>query len=82
MSFTPVMDSMMKNMMAPLSGDADVDYVKGMIPHPQAAVDMAKVALQHAKDPEVLKHANDVVKAQESEISFMTDWLKKRACSR
>ena len=78
MSFTPVMDSMIKNMMAPLSGDADVDYVKGMIPHPQAAVDMAKVALQHAKDPEVLKHANDVEKAQESEISSMTDWLKKK----
>ena len=79
MSFTPVMDSMIKNMMAPLSGDADVDYVKGMIPHPQAAVDaavdMAKVALQHAKDPDVL---NDVAKAQECEISFMTDWLKKK----
>ena len=39
---------------------------------------MAKVALQHAKDPEVLKHANDVEKAQESEISSMTDWLKKK----
>ena len=71
------MNAMMKNMTMTYSDDADLDYIKGMIPHHQGAIDMAKVALQHAKDPEVLKLAGDVVKAQEGEISFMQDWLKR-----
>ena len=71
------MSVMMKNMSATYSGDADVDFVKGMIPHHQGAIDMAKVAQQYAKDPSLLKLANDVVNAQEGEITFMKDWLKK-----
>jgi len=72
------MSVMMDAMMEPYTGDADVDFVKGMIPHHQAAIDMAKVALEHAKDPAVLKLAQDVVTAQEGEITFMRGWLKKR----
>ena len=71
------MDNMMKSMMTAYTGDADVDFIKGMIPHHQGAIDMAKVAIQFAKDPEVLKLAGDVVKAQEGEISFMKDWLRR-----
>ena len=71
------MNAMMKNMMMSYTDDADVDYIKDMIPHHQGAIDMAKVALQFAKDSEVLKLAGEVVKAQESEISFMQDWLKR-----
>ncbi len=72
-----VMTAMMKNMTMTYSDDADVDYIKSMIPHHQGAIDMAKVALQYAKDPEVLKLASEIVKAQEGEISFMQDWLKR-----
>lgn len=71
------MATMMKNMMVPYTGNADVDFVKGMIPHHQGAIEMAKVALQYVKDPTLLKLANDIVSAQEGEIGFMTDWLKK-----
>jgi uncharacterized protein (DUF305 family) len=73
------MAAMMKDMMVPYSGDADVDFIKGMIPHHQGAIDAAKVALQFAKDPEVLKLAQDIATAQESEITFMKEWLKKMA---
>jgi uncharacterized protein (DUF305 family) len=69
--------AMMKNMTVTYSDDADVDYIKSMIPHHQGAIEMAKVALQYAKDPEVLKLANEIVTAQEGEISLMQDWLKR-----
>lgn len=67
----------MKNMTVAYSGDADTDFLKSMIPHHQGAIEMAKVALQFAKDPEVLKLAQDIVTAQEGEIKVMADWLAK-----
>ncbi len=71
------MQAMMKSMMTPYTGDPDTDFVKGMIPHHQGAIDNAKIALKYAKDPAVLKLANEIVAAQEGEIAFMTDWLKR-----
>jgi uncharacterized protein (DUF305 family) len=71
------MATMMKSMQMQMTGNADVDFVKGMIPHHQGAIDMAKVALQYVKDPALLKLANDIVTAQAGEITFMNDWLKR-----
>jgi uncharacterized protein (DUF305 family) len=59
------------------TGDADVDFVKGMIPHHQGAIDMAKIVLQYGKDPDTKKLAEDIIKAQEGEIAMMQDWLAK-----
>jgi uncharacterized protein (DUF305 family) len=61
------------------SGNTDVDFAKGMMPHHQGAIDMAKIELQYGKDPELRKLAEGIIAAQESEIAFMKDWLAKNA---
>ncbi len=61
------------------TGNADVDFVRGMIPHHQGAVDMAKTLLAFGKDPQLRKLAEEIIKAQESEIALMQEWLKKNA---
>jgi uncharacterized protein (DUF305 family) len=61
------------------AGDPDVAFVRGMIPHHQAAIDMAKVVLQYGKDPLTKKLAEDVVREQQREITEMQEWLKKNA---
>ena len=68
---------MHKDMTITFTGNADVDFIKGMLPHHQGAVDMAKIAIQYGKDPEVRKLAEAIIKAQNEEIAWMTSWLAK-----
>ena len=59
------------------SGDSDVDFVRLMLPHHQAAIDMAKTELMHSKDPEMRRLAQEIIADQQSEIELMQLWLKQ-----
>lgn len=71
-------DRMHGEMAIEFTGDADVDFVRGMIPHHQGAVDMARIVIEHGADAEVRAFAEGILAAQEAEIAWMRDWLAKR----
>jgi uncharacterized protein (DUF305 family) len=60
------------------SGDADVDFVRLMLPHHQAAVDMARTQLAYGKDLEMRRLAQKIITDQQSEIGLMQGWLKQQ----
>ena len=68
------MADMHKAMMVPYTGDADIDFLRGMIPHHQGAIDMAKIQLQYGKDAQVKRLAREIIRAQEQEIRWMNRW--------
>ena len=77
-AFKAANDAMHRDMNVPLTGDADVDFVRGMIPHHQGAIDMAKIVLAHGKDPAIRKLAEEVIAAQDTEIAMMRKWLASK----
>jgi len=60
------------------SGNADVDFVRLMLPHHQAAIDMAKTQLLYGKDPQMRRLAQEIITDQQLEIELMQRWLKQR----
>jgi uncharacterized protein (DUF305 family) len=70
---------MMRHAHTDFTGNADVDFVRGVIPHHQGAIDIAKVQLKYGNDPELRKMAEKIISDQEKEIGEMQAWLKNNA---
>lgn|ERR1022692_446805 len=64
------------------SGNNDADFVKLMLPHHQAAIDMAKAELAYGKDPQMLRLAQEIITDQQSETELMQLWLKQHEPSK
>lgn len=77
-AFAEAANRMHADMATGYTGDANVDFMKGMIPHHRGAIDMAEIALDHATDPEVRALAETIIAAQTSEIVQIEAWLKAR----
>jgi uncharacterized protein (DUF305 family) len=75
MSSMDKMDAAMAS--AKSTGDSDRDFVRLMLPHHQAAVDMAKAQLLYGKDPQMRRLAQEIITDQQSEIELMQLWLKR-----
>jgi uncharacterized protein (DUF305 family) len=59
------------------SGDIDEDFVRLMLPHHKAAIEMAKVELKCGKDEVNRRLAQEIIADQQSEIDLMNLWLLK-----
>jgi uncharacterized protein (DUF305 family) len=60
------------------SGNDDADFANMMLPHHQAAVDMAKTELLYGNDPQMRRLAQEIIADQESEIQLMRLWLSRQ----
>jgi uncharacterized protein (DUF305 family) len=58
--------------------DPDQAFVRGMIAHHRAAIEMAQIQLEQGKDPQQRKLAQAIIDAQKSEIAEMNAWLESR----
>lgn len=77
-AFNGITAKLHQDMAIAFTSNTDVDFVKEMIPLHRGAVDMAKTVLAFGKDPEVKKVAEEIISAQEAEITWMKEWLKRQ----
>lgn len=73
-AFMDAHHKMMGSMPKTMTGDADKDFAAMMIPHHEGAIDMARIELQHGKDPKLRAMAEKMIKDQEREIAELKAW--------
>ena len=57
-----------------VTGDVTRDFIALMVPHHQAAVDMARIYLETGDDPRMRLLAEHIVSEQAKEIEQMKAW--------
>jgi uncharacterized protein (DUF305 family) len=70
------MDAMTASLTGKTEDEFDKEFLSQMIVHHVGAVDMAKMVLATSKRQELIKLANEIISAQEKEISQMKQWQK------
>lgn len=73
----PMMDAMMMKELGEKDANYDDRFISLMIPHHEAAIMMAKDALQKTTRPEIKQMARDIIASQQKEINQMKEWQKK-----
>lgn len=74
-AYEAAMNKMHTEMAVPYSNDVDLDFVRGMIPHHQGAIEQAEILLKYSKNPRLRLLAGGIIAAQKREIKFMKYWL-------
>lgn len=72
---TPGNDAMTQSLKALSGAEFETKFMQEMIAHHMSAIDMAKLVPTNTKRPELLKLSQDIISAQNKEISDMTGWL-------
>ncbi|MEM7610405.1 MAG: DUF305 domain-containing protein [Pseudomonadota bacterium] len=57
---------------------ADVEFMRGMIPHHQQALEMAELVEERTNQEDVVDIAARIIASQSDEMKFMLDWLADR----
>lgn len=68
---------MMQGGMEMKTKQVDQAFIEMMIPHHQGATEMAEMALNRSKNPQVRKLAEAIIKAQTPETKQMQTWYKQ-----
>ena len=68
-------EPMMEGVMAE---DPDIAFACGMIPHHQAAINMAKAELQHGDNDWAKQKAQQIIDAQEKEITELQAFIEEQ----
>ncbi len=76
-AYEDAMQKMHKDMTVPYSNDVDLDFVRGMMPHHQGAIDQAQVLLKYSKNLRLRRLAGGIIAAQRREINFMKHWMEE-----
>lgn len=59
------------------STQVDRNFIEMMVPHHEGAIEMAKMALDRAKSPQVRELAQSIIEKQTREIEQMRTWYKQ-----
>jgi uncharacterized protein (DUF305 family) len=53
------------------TGDVDADFVAMMVPHDQAAIDMARAQLRYGRNEQLRRRAQEIIVTRQQEIAAM-----------
>ena len=59
----------------------EIMFAQAMIPHHRQAITMSQYALKNSNNSDVIKLARGIIRAQKSEITQMTSWIKNSGAS-